>query len=109
MANLLEIIKTAALDAVNNSKPVNVVWGQIINDTPIKIQLEQQLILDEKFVIIPPNFADYEQTILIDDDEKVITVKNALQIADKVILLKLQGGQKYLLLAKMGDEIAATN
>lgn len=99
--NLLETIKTASIDAINASKPVEIVFGIVLSVNPLKVNLEQKLTLSESFLFIPEEFTDRKINIVIDDEEKEIEIKNALKIDDKLILARIQGGQKYLVLSRL--------
>lgn len=79
---LLEIIKQAAIEAVNASNPVDYCFGKVVSTNPLKISLEQKITLGKNqldFVFNP----------------------NSFENGDKVVLLKKQGGQKYLALSKV--------
>ena len=99
--NLLETIKTAAIDAVNSTKPVEIVLGIVLSTQPLKIELEQKLSLSEAFVIVPEELTNRTVKIIIDDVEKEIEIKNDLQVGDKLALAKIQGGQKYLVISRL--------
>ena len=101
--NLLETIKTASLDAINASKPVEIVFGVVLSVVPLKINLEQKLTLTESFLIVPDDFTDKKINIVIDDEEKEIEIKNALEVDDKLVLARVQGGQKYLVLSRLAE------
>lgn len=101
--NLLETIKTASIDAINASKPVEIVFGIVLSINPLKINLEQKLTLSESFLIVPEEFTDRKINIVIDDEEKEIEIKNALKVDDKLILARIQGGQKYLVLSRLAE------
>ena len=101
--NLLETIKTASIDAINASKPVEIVFGVVLSINPLKINLEQKLMLSESFLIVPEEFTDRKINIVIDDEEKEIEIKNALKVDDKLILARIQGGQKYLVLSRLAE------
>ena len=101
--NLLESIKTASIDAINASKPVEIVFGIVLSIEPLKIDLEQKLTLSESFLIVPEEFTDRKINIVIDDEEKEIDIKCALKVDDKLILARVQGGQKYLVLSRLAE------
>lgn len=101
--NLLESIKTASIDAINASKPVEIVYGIVLSIEPLKIDLEQKLTLSESFLIVPEEFTDRKINIVIDDEEKEIEIKSALKVDDKLILARVQGGQKYLVLSRLAE------
>jgi len=101
--NLLESIKIASIDAINASKPVEIVYGIVLSIEPLKIDLEQKLTLSESFLIVPEEFTDRKINIVIDDEEKEIEIKSALKVDDKLILARVQGGQKYLVLSRLAE------
>ena len=80
--NLLEIIKQAAVDAVNASNPTDYCFGKVISTNPLKISFEQKIILGK-------NQLDFAISL------------NSLEVGNKVVLLKKRGGQKYLVLSKV--------
>ncbi len=85
----MEIIKQAALRAVEAQKPVNVVYGKIVSISPLTVRINQKEMLSGD---------------LLDVCAKVLeppAAGAALKSGDKVILLRMQGGQKYVLLDKV--------
>ncbi|WP_099469453.1 DUF2577 domain-containing protein [Konateibacter massiliensis] len=117
MANLNEQIKRVALEAVNQSEPSTFVFGTVVSASPLKIQVEQKMLLTKEFLVLTQNVLNYETEAEIDWEtepetctlahahklkgKKKIKILNALKLNDKVILIKQQGGQKYLVLDKV--------
>lgn len=124
MTDILEIIKRTALEAVNNSSPTSVLFGLVLSNSPLEIQVEQKLVLTKEFLILTKNVTDYDIDISVDwktenkelnlEDinidtshnhsivgTKKIIIHNALKKGDKVILLQQQGGQKFIVLDKI--------
>ena len=125
-SDFVKVIKKSAIEAVKNSKPTDIFYGTVQSISPLTIFIDQKLILSEKFLIIPESLTDYETEISFDDPsvkqvfttwnmeetsestpskisfkEKIkhkITVYNSLKVGEKVILLRQQGGQKYMVL-----------
>lgn len=131
--NPVELIKRAAVDAVEAAKPVNVLFGTILSASPLKISVEQKLTLGSKQLILSRNVTDYSVAMTLDhtteshshDHEiqdtftgggssstethnheykgtKMFRVHNALKAGEKVILIRIQGGQKFLVLDRLG-------
>lgn len=126
--DLLRAMKQAAKDANEQSKPTDILYGTVISDSPLKIQLEQKITLTEKQLILTRNVTDYEIKVSLKSDygwitedtqqgtkieslglgknhkhdikqtEKKIFIHNALKKDEKVILIRQRGGQKYLVL-----------
>ena len=95
--DLLQIIKQAAKDAVEASKPADFSFGKVTNESPLKILVEQKLLLGAAQLVLTRNVTDYETKI----DDKKVTVNNALKVGDKVVLLRQKGGQKYLVIDRV--------
>ena len=114
MSNLLQVIKQAAMDAVEASEPSDFIYGTVKSASPLIVTIDQKLELTSGFLLLTSNVSDYEVKITVDmktDDgehsvsgEQTITVHNGLENGDKVILIKQKGGQKYIVLDKIGGE-----
>lgn len=63
---LVALLKKAALDAVEASKPVNVYFGEVLSASPLKINVEQKMILGEKQLILSRNVTDFTTMVTVD-------------------------------------------
>jgi hypothetical protein len=121
--DLLNIVKKAALDAVNTSQPSDYCFGKVISTKPLKISVEQKMTLGAAQLLLTRNVTDFKTKVTVDwttetksggsgdsafsshahsvSGKKEITIHNALQVGDEVILLKKKGGQKYLVLDRV--------
>lgn len=121
--DLLNIVKKAALEAVNASQPSDFCFGKVIGTKPLKISVEQKMTLGAAQLVLTRNVTDFKTKVTVDwttgtksggsgessfashthsvSGKKEITIHNALQIGDEVILLKKKGGQKYLVLDRV--------
>ena len=118
MANIIQIIKQAAMEAVEASKPLKVVYGAVVSVKPLKIKIDQKITLTEEFLVLSSNVTDYETEFTVDGisvfhttktnpvstwaDAQKIKVHNALKVGEKVILLQEQGGQSYVVIDRIG-------
>jgi hypothetical protein len=122
---LIEIIKVAAMDAVENSKPCEFKFGTVVSVKPLKVQITNDLILPESVLIVPQHLTDYTvsisgggnaatsisvegNTLFVKESEPTdesntttITVHNALTIGDHVALIRNQGGKTYYILSRI--------
>lgn len=96
-------IKKIAVDAVEASKPVRIMYGTVTKSNPLQINVEQRLVLDKPFLIVTDHLSRKETRIRIPntDDHVDVVFDNRLKVNDKVILLREQGGQKYIVLDKV--------
>ena len=59
MSNLVEVIKKAAIEAVQASNPTSLVIGVVTSVNPLQILVEQKLSLDEDFLILTKHVTDH--------------------------------------------------
>lgn len=79
---LTPILQEIASNAVKGDKPVAVVFGTVTNTSPLSVKISDLLELPSATLI------------------QTSVVKNQLASGDSVILLRQQGGQKYIILDK---------
>ena len=108
------------MDAFEASKPVAVMFGTVISASPLKINVEQKMTLDKAQLILARNVTDFktqmtigntqtyywtgteENPIPVDVGHKhaigktTVTVHNGLVVGDEVLLIRMQGGQKFI-------------
>ena len=109
--NLLQVIKQAAMEAVEASDPSDFIFGTVKSAEPLTITIDQKLELTSGFLLLTSNVRDYELKITVDmttdDDEhnvsgeQTITVHNGLKAGEKVVLIKQKGGQKFIVLDRI--------
>lgn len=121
-------IKKAALDAQESSKPVTVCFGKVTSASPLKILVEQKMTLGKEQLVLCRNVTNHKTYITggnIKDYYYVgtppdggtspvspshvhamgkiqVTVHNGLAVGDEVVLLRQQGGQKYIVVDRIG-------
>lgn len=121
-------IKRAAIEAQESTKPVEICFGKVTSASPLKILVEQKLPLGEGQLILTRNVTDFKTYITggnvknyyytgSDTDggtapvvpshvhaigKVQITVHNGLVVGDEVILIRQQGGQKYIVVDRIG-------
>ena len=67
-SGLVEVIKQAALDAVNAAKPTTVAFGKVISADPLKIEVDQKMILEEPQLILTRNVTDYKVEMTVEHE-----------------------------------------
>lgn len=81
---LVNLIKQASMGAFENSNPVAIMFGTITRTNPLEVNVEQRFTLTRDFLIFTEIFN-----------------QRVLQRGDKVILLRVQGGQQYVVLDRV--------
>lgn len=113
MNDLLVVIKQAALDAVENVKPTAFMFGTIEGTKPLRVKIDQKLVLDEVFLSLTRNVTKYTVDIELEEEteseqghkhkvkgKKKITVDNSLKAGDVVLIAREQGGQRFIIIDK---------
>lgn len=63
---LLNIIKKAAKEAIDEATPSNVMFGTVTNTSPLTINIEQKLNLTSEFLVLTKNVVDYTVDVSMD-------------------------------------------
>lgn len=95
--DLVVAIKKAAIEAVGAMKPTELVFGKVISSSPLKINIEQKLTLSSQQIVLSRNVTDFKTKI----NGTIMTINNALKTGEEVILLRMQGGQKYMVIDRV--------
>ena len=91
MSDIIQIIKKAAVSAVSAENPTQVFYGNIESLEPLKIRINPQIVIAEKFITMISTI-------------KALKSNNQLEIGAKVLLIREQGGQNYLLVDIIPNE-----
>lgn len=73
MPDMVQLVKKAAVEAVEAAKPVQFVFGQVISASPLKIQVDQKSIYTEKMLVLTRNVTEHEIDISISAQSVVIS------------------------------------
>lgn len=85
MPNIIKSIKRAALDAVRASKPCEVTYGTVLTVSPLSVSVEQKIKLSGAML------------------QSIDSYNADLAVGDTVVLLRVQGGQRFIILGKAAD------
>lgn len=121
--DLLNVIKKAAIDAVETSKPTTWMIGTVISTSPLKINVDQKMTLTKEQLVLTRNVTDYEINETVEhltekraggssyaqyeahDHEykgtKKFLIHHALAVGDEVVLIRIQGGQRFLIVDRV--------
>lgn len=101
---LVGTIKQLAMDAIENSKPSAIFVGMVVDVSPLKIAIDQKLILDEDFLLLTTSVSNYKTKVKIGNAMEECQIYNGLKNGEKVILLREQGGQNYIVIDRYGGD-----
>ena len=100
-ANLVQLIKQIAVDAVNAGKPCDYRTGIVTQENPLHIKISKSLVLEEDFLHLARNVTDYEVEIILDGTVKKCKIKNGLRKGEKVLMMRKAGGQEFAVIDRV--------
>ena len=126
MANynaLLSAIKQASKEATEASQPVKICFGTVTSEFPLAIRIDQKLELTMAQLVLTRNVTDFWTDETVDHltenrgggaghasfeshnhnykGRKPFLIHHKLIVGDKVLLLREQGGQRYIVIDRV--------
>lgn len=112
--DLVRIIKRIVKETIANDSPTRVMYGKVISTNPLKVNIEQRMILDKNQLVLTDHLSRKTSIVTVRDNYRdgngdlthvnrdvEVIFDNRLKVNDKVILLREQGGQKFVILDKV--------
>ena len=113
-SRFLKLVKKAGNDAASASAPVQFLYGDVTGVDPIKIQINDQIELTEKQLELTESVRNHKFEVNFEfstdsaagpishshgvKGPQTITIFAALEVGDKVLLARWQGGQKFIVI-----------
>lgn len=76
--------------------PADVMSGTVITSAPLKIKVEQRFDIASAQLIVPEHLTDRIVEVEIDGAHRTMKIYDGLKIGQQVVLIRQQGGQKFL-------------
>lgn len=112
--SFLEDIKKVAVSAVKASNPFAFVLGKVTSASPLKIYVDQKFEITSAQLILTNAVRDHNVEMEVDHQTetaeghvhaykgtKTFKVKNKLKVGEQVLLLRADGGQKFIVLDRV--------
>lgn len=122
MSDIIRTLRKVVLDAVNAQKLTDIVYGTVESITPLKVRVDQKLLLEQEQLKLTRAVMDYELEMTVDHitedrsgggtyeafashnheykGRKKFLIHNGLIVGDKVTMIRTHGGQQYLIIDK---------
>lgn len=84
MSNLGETIRSISSQTYEASKPSTRIFGTVISVDPLKVQVNEKLVLENNLLILTQTIKNYIDW-------------GILEVGDSVVMTRQPGGQKYIL------------
>ncbi len=101
-------IKGIVQDIIGAYNPSDIINGTIISLSPIQVEIDgRSEYIPSRMFIVPESMVGKTVKASFSDEtgvhEGTLTIEPALHVGDKVIILKCQQGQKYLIMDKVSE------
>ncbi|MCH7321790.1 DUF2577 domain-containing protein [Solibacillus sp. MA9] len=122
MSDIIRSIRKVVLDGVNAQKLTDVVYGTVESIAPLKVRIDQKLLLEQEQLKLTRAVMDYEVDMTVDHltenrsggsdaasfashnheykGRKKFLIHNGLIVGDKVTMIRAHGGQQFLIIDK---------
>ena len=122
MSDIIRSIRKSVLDSLNAQKLTDIVYGTVESIAPLKVRVDQKLLLEQEQLKLTRAVMDYEVDMTVDHlteereggtsaeafalhnheykGRKKFLIHNGLIVGDKVTLIRTHGGQQYLIIDK---------
>lgn len=110
MPDIVGIVKKAAIEAVEASKPVNLLFGTVASVAPLTIQVDQKTILTAAMLVLCESVVDHWSDVTVsladENDVKVtgrkkVKIHGGLKTGETVLLVRMQGGKKFAVIDRI--------
>ncbi len=98
---MLSLIKDIAKDDYKASNPIEIKYGVVSDAENLDISLSSQMTLNKRMLLLTDNVRDYEVDVEIDGNHRKMKVYNGLKYGDRVVLIRFEAGQKYLVVSRV--------
>jgi hypothetical protein len=108
---MLNAIRQAALTAMETAAPVAVLIGTVTKTDPLEVNVDQRFTIDADFLLVPESLTKLELDLGHTHSAsggttgpaltEPVVIRPGLEPGDRVALLRVQGGQKYIILDKV--------
>lgn len=85
-----------------DSDYADVVYGEVTSDKPLKVQLSNNMVIDDNFIVLGRNIGKHKVSGKGEVNGQKISFKgleidNGLKKGDKVTMIRMDGGQQFYL------------
>jgi hypothetical protein len=117
---LLGVMKQAGTGAVEAGNPVAVLYGEVEKESPLAVRVDQRFTLTSEFLVVPESLLEHKldlqhshtytdaggsgTSIRVTETafaESPAIIRRGLEMGDKLLLLRMQGGQRYVVLDRV--------
>lgn len=116
MSDIIRELRRVVLNAVDAQKLTTIVYGTVESVEPLKVRVDQKLLLEQEQLKLTRAVMDYEVEMTVNHvtepttctashsheykGRKKFLIHNGLIVGDKVTMIRVHGGQQYIIIDK---------
>lgn len=118
-SELVKAIRQVSNETTEAQGPVNICYGKVLSTSPLSVLVDQKLTLGAAQLVLTRNVTDYEIQLSMERqefeleenglgsnchvsaDRQWALIHNALAAGEEILLLRQQGGQKYIIIDRV--------
>ena len=126
MSALYEAMKRVANEFDQNRETTSLCFGTVKTTKPLSIELDNKLLLEERYFVVAQHLTNYELECEMETEELEgfylehegrrevetdngwqlgkILIKNELKMGDRVMVIRLEGGQMFAVMDRIGEK-----
>lgn len=110
MDKLLRVIQKINKNQMGAIDSCDYVIGTVVGINPLKVQISDRIILEEDMLLLTETVVEKKLNLKHTHPsvgtalETIIVIQEAIKIGDKLHLLKVSGGQLFIVLSKLRDK-----
>lgn len=100
MSELAGVIQQMIQNTVSAMKPADMATGTVVCAAPLSVRISASMPpLPAAALVLTDTVR--ERTVPVQGGDGTVTVREGLRAGDKVLMLRVQGGNRYIILSKL--------
>ena len=101
MADLIDVIHSINQESMAGQKPADIAYGTVTCTSPLSIQLQTTMQpIPEKALVLTSSVIAKTVPVM-GGQGGTVTINEGLAVGDKVVMLRVSRGQRYIVLSKV--------
>lgn len=96
---ILEIMRQTAKAPLSHA--TDLVYGEVTSVYPLTIRVDNRFEITSSFIIKTSLVSDFDVNMQVNGQTQTYTVKLGLKVGEKVILLRTQNGQRFIIIDRI--------
>ncbi len=98
---LIDVIQNIIQENIKGQKLADIAYGTVKGTNPLAVQLQATMQDIPAAAIVETVGVKYKQSDVIGGNGGYVVINEGLKAGDKVAMLRVSGGQRYILLSKV--------